>query len=145
MPCRYLTCPVTARKGRAGHERTLQDMREDSVSDPSSPDGGNATCRLCQPNETIDAGALMDHFRLFHPDTYESLAAPSGPAEPDPAPDAPVRYPVMTASELEPHGALCMDCGYEFQAGDRYSERLAGMIGHIPMTEVVCIPCGRLV
>lgn len=97
------------------------------------------TCRLCDPPEVVGDG-LMDHLRLFHPDYHDSLTAPPGPVQPDPAPDAPVKYPVVHPLDIE-RGAVCMDCDRPFRPSDRYGTRLIGLVGHVPMTEVVCLTC----
>ncbi len=105
------------------------------------------TCMLCRPPEAVGDG-LMDHLRLFHPDMYETVAASAGglagPPVPDPDPGAAFDHPVMTEADLEPHGCRCGDCGCLFKPGDRYASRLIGMVGSIPMTEVVCVPCGEV-
>jgi hypothetical protein len=43
-----------------------------------------------------------------------------------------------------PFGLMCAakDCGHVFTDGERYSERLDGFQGELPIVVITCVPCG---
>jgi hypothetical protein len=40
-----------------------------------------------------------------------------------------------------PYGLRCGECSRVLEDGDRYAERLTGMVGGTPMVKIVCCPC----
>jgi hypothetical protein len=48
---------------------------------------------------------------------------------------------LMMAAEW-PHGLRCAECSQEITDGERYSTMLEGFVGDLPLTVVVCVPCG---
>lgn len=102
------------------------------------------TCLLCDPPEAVDA--ILDHLRVIHPDASSSLTSAgdlSVPLGPDPDPAAPFTRPVMTAADLEPHGARCCECSRLFKVGDPYCTVPEGAAGGIPVVSIVCVACGE--
>lgn len=48
---------------------------------------------------------------------------------------------LIVRAEDWPHGLRCGECRNVLLAGDRYAERLTGMVGKIPAVMIVCRPC----
>jgi hypothetical protein len=48
---------------------------------------------------------------------------------------------LLVHSEDWPHGLRCGDCCRLLGDGDRYAERLTGMVGDVPAMMIVCIAC----
>jgi hypothetical protein len=92
---------------------------------------GPVTCHLCKPHEVVD-GNIFDHLRLFHPGWDE---APAPPPLGAPEPELVIRMKDF------PHGVRCGECHALFRDGDRYRDRLTGMIGDTPAYEIVCLVC----
>ena len=40
-----------------------------------------------------------------------------------------------------PHGLRCGECSRPLKDGDRYAERLTGMVDDVPAVMIVCCPC----
>ncbi len=49
-------------------------------------------------------------------------------------------YPAIHPFDVE-MGAVCEDCDRPFRLGDRYASRLLAIVGDIPATEAICLPC----
>jgi len=47
----------------------------------------------------------------------------------------------MVRAEDWPYGLRCGECSHPLEDGDRYAERLTGMVGEVPIVKIVCCPC----
>ena len=56
-----------------------------------------------------------------------------------------IRTGILYQKEDDPggHGLSCMDCNRVIEYGEEIAERLSGMVGDIPMVEIICGDCGR--
>jgi hypothetical protein len=86
-----------------------------------------AECLACVPPAHVPDAEIMDHLRLFHPGWNE--ATPGEDEE------------LIVRDSDYPHGLRCGRCNRLMKDGDRYAEELTGMIGGLPMVELMCIPC----
>ena len=48
---------------------------------------------------------------------------------------------LIVRAEEWPYGLRCGECARVLDDGDRYAERLMGMVGDTPMVKIVCCPC----
>lgn len=50
---------------------------------------------------------------------------------------------LIVRAEDWPHGLRCGECSCLLEDGDRYAERLTGMVDDAPAVMIVCRPCAR--
>ena len=90
-----------------------------------------AECLVCVPPAEVPDAEILDHLRCLHPD---HLGA--DPAEVD---------DLTVTAESFPYGLRCGRCMRLMKDGDRYAEELTGLIGALPMVEIICIPCDEAI
>lgn len=93
------------------------------------------TCQLCQPPEVVGE-RIFDHLRLFHPDMHDQLTGGTRGPLTDTVPGP----PAATAQDVQA-GECCCRCGRPFRLGERWAEILHGLVGEIPVVEVICLKC----